>query len=118
MKPSNLVAKIPKANDLEAALAFQLSTTAVPMAVRQYRFSDRRFRFDFAWPDRRVAVEVDGGAWVGGRHVRGAGFHSDCVKLSTAAALGWRCLRVDGEMIDSGQALELIEQALSVVPPK
>src|SRR5687768_16750315 len=29
----------------------------------------RRWRFDFAWPELKVAVECDGGTFTGGRHV-------------------------------------------------
>ena len=39
--------------------------------VAEYRFhSGRDWRFDFAIPSRRVAVEVEGGAFNGGRHIR------------------------------------------------
>ena len=50
----------------------------------------RGWRFDFAWPDQRVAVEMDGGRWRpgGGRHSS----DSDREKMNAAAALGWRVL--------------------------
>lgn len=51
----------------------------------------RRWRFDFAWPAARVAVEVEGGIWSAGpsRHLTGAGFIEDAEKYNAAAALGW-----------------------------
>jgi very-short-patch-repair endonuclease len=65
-----------------------------PMPRRQYCFHPaRRWRFDFAWPDAMVAVEVEGGVWTGGRHTRGAGFQADCRKYNAAVLLGWRVLR-------------------------
>ena len=34
----------------------------IPPATREYKFlDDRRFRFDFAWPNAGIAVEIDGG---------------------------------------------------------
>jgi hypothetical protein len=83
------------------------------MPATEYRFHPtRRWRFDLAWPDELLAAEVDGGSWVGGRHTSGAGFEADCVKLSEAAALGWRVLRLTPRMIDDGRALDLLERAL------
>ncbi len=59
----------------------------VPTPLRQYsiRGGQRRFRLDFAWPDRKVAVECDGYSAHGG-HVA---FRRDRRKLAALAALGW-----------------------------
>lgn len=100
-------------SDLEDLLAFQCRAAGVPAPEREHRFAaPRRWRFDFAWPDRKVACEVDGATWSGGRHVRGSGVESDAEKYSIAAVLGWRVLRVTGAMVESGKALQFIEQAL------
>lgn len=62
---------------------------------RELRFCPPRlFRWDFAWPDRAVAVEIHGATWAGGRHGRGGGIESDAEKLAHAALLGWRVLIV------------------------
>ena len=46
--------------------------------VAEYRFHPSRdWRFDFAIPSRRVAVEVEGGAFNGGRHIRPEGYLRD-----------------------------------------
>ena len=71
----------------------------------------RKWRFDLAWPKDRVACEIEGGAWVAGRHTRGPGFESDCEKYSTAAILGWRVIRVTPGMIKIGKAIKLLELA-------
>ncbi len=61
---------------------------------REYRFAPpRKWRFDFAWPNLRVAVELEGGVWTGGRHATGAGLVSDMDKYNAAASLGWLVLR-------------------------
>lgn len=49
----------------------------------------RRFRLDLAWPDLRLGWEVDGGAWIAGRHGRGPGMLTDAEKYSLLAGLGW-----------------------------
>jgi hypothetical protein len=62
--------------------------------VAEYRFHDtRKWRFDMACPTRKLAIEIDGGVWSGGRHSGGAGQIGDMEKLNTAAILGWRVLR-------------------------
>jgi very-short-patch-repair endonuclease len=62
--------------------------------VVEHRFHpERRWRFDIAWPDLKVAVEVEGGVFVRGRHNRPTGFINDCEKYNAAAVMGWRVLR-------------------------
>ena len=71
-----------------------------PPAVREHRFdSKRRFRFDLAWPEQRVAVEVEGGLRRYGRHNRPEGYASDCEKYNLAQIAGWVVLRYTTEML-------------------
>lgn len=98
---------------LEALLAMQLRAAGITGYVREFRFAPgRRWRFDFAFWNERLAIEVEGGIWSGGRHVTGKGFQADLEKYNAAVLLGWRVLRFSGEQIKSGQALAQIEQAL------
>lgn len=100
--------------DLERTLLFQLRAAGVATPEREHRFlPDRRFRFDLAWPDRRVAVEIEGGTWVEGRHSRGKGYEADCEKQCLAVIAGWRLLRVTGDMVTDGRALRFVEFALA-----
>jgi very-short-patch-repair endonuclease len=100
-------------SDLEQQLAFQVRAAQLPEPVREHRFCPpRRFRFDLSWPDRKVACEIQGGVWNGGRHTRGAGAESDAEKLSLAAVDGWRVLVVTAKHVQSGEALTWIERAL------
>lgn len=92
----------------------QLRMAGLPDPVEEYRFAPpRRWRFDLAWPDRMLAVEVEGGVWTGGRHTRPTGYLKDIEKYNEAAMLGWRLVRVTTQMIKSGEALTLIERALT-----
>jgi very-short-patch-repair endonuclease len=102
--------------NLESKLLENFLLAGLPEPEREYRFhKDRKWRFDFAWPAKYLAVEVEGGVWSGGRHTTGAGFTADCVKYNAAAMLGWRVLRFTSTQINSGEALEKIEEALKVV---
>lgn len=66
----------------------------------EYRFHPiRRWRFDFADPALMIAVEIEGGTWVGGRHITGSGYAKDCEKYNTATALGWRVFRFTPQML-------------------
>jgi len=99
---------------LEETLLLQVTATGLPRPEREYRFATpRRWRFDFAYPGCKLAVEVEGGVWVNGRHTRGAGYQSDCEKYNAAALAGWRVLRFTTAMIRSGEALATLEQALA-----
>lgn len=60
----------------------------------EYRFHpERRWRFDFAYPDLKIAVEAEGGVFGHGRHTRGMGYVKDCEKYNQAVLLGWRVFR-------------------------
>ena len=92
----------------------QLLAADAPAHEREHRFAPpRRWRFDFAWPALGVAIEVDGGVWTQGRHVRPSGFESDVEKLNAAAAAGWRVFRVTSKMLADGSARELAATVLS-----
>ena len=85
----------------------------LPQPVAEHRFHpERKWRFDFAWPDRMIALEVDGGVWAGGRHTRGAGWVKDAEKLNHAAALGWRMFRSTPKSADLTAALALVRAAM------
>ena len=99
-----------KAEDI---LAFHLHAANIPH-IQQFRFCQRKWAADFAFPEARLLVEVEGGVWTQGRHVRGQGFINDCRKYNEAVLLGWRLLRFTPQMVDDGTALQTIERALGV----
>lgn len=97
----------------EQELEGLLKMVKAPPAEREYRFHpDRRWRFDFCWPEQMVAVEVEGGVWNNGRHTRGSGFVADLSKYNEAALLGYTVLRVTPQMVRNGEVLDLLERAL------
>lgn len=111
--PAGRVRRLDTQSDLERAFAFQIRAAGIRAPIDEYRFAPPRlWRFDFAWLEERVAVEVEGGLYVGGRHSRAAGFEADAEKYAEAAIAGWLVLRVTGHMVEDLRALKLLERAL------
>jgi hypothetical protein len=99
---------------VKADLATLLKLHGLPAGVPEYRFAPpRRWRFDCCWPDRMLAVEVEGGVWTGGRHTRPVGYLRDVDKYNEASLRGWTLLRVTPAMVADGRAVELIRRALA-----
>jgi len=84
----------PAASNMATALLAMLDALQLPAPRTEYQFHPRRrWRMDYAWPDLRLFLEVEGGVWVAGRHTRGSGYIKDLEKYNTAAAMGWRLIR-------------------------
>lgn len=82
--------------------------------VKEYRFyKPRKWRFDYALPLYKIALEVEGGVWTQGRHVRPQGFLSDMQKYNTAALLGWRVFRTTPDKLVTGDTILLLKSAIS-----
>jgi hypothetical protein len=84
----------------------------LPEPVSEFLFAPpRKWRFDWAWVKELVALEVEGGVWVKGRHTRGVGFLGDVNKYNEAALLGWTVLRCVPGDVKSGYAVQLVKRA-------
>lgn len=86
----------------------------------QFRFHpERRWRLDFAFPDVRVGVELDGGIFAAenggeiGKHARGAGRCADMEKRNAAAELGWLILNYGPPHVRTGEAALQIERIIT-----
>ncbi len=102
-------------SELENTLLFQIKALNLPKPVIEYKFHPtRRWRFDIAWPELMLAVEVEGGTWGKSRHTTGSGFEADCLKYAEAMKLGWNVYRTTGDMIKSGYAIETIELLINM----
>lgn len=99
---------------LESTFAFSWKAGRYgPEPVREHRFHPtRQWRFDFAWIDEKVALEIEGGTYVKGAHTRGKHFASDCEKLNEAQLLGWLVIRADTDQVQSGDARRWVLRAL------
>jgi hypothetical protein len=99
--------------DYTETLLVQLQLSGLPQPQLEFIFHPRRkWRFDLAWPTLLIAVEIEGGIWVGGRHVRGEGYEADCEKYNEAQLAGWMVLRFTPGMIKRGNAGGIIETAV------
>ena len=100
-------------SNLEDILALHIRAKRMPPPKREWiAVPGRKFRFDFAWPDLMLLVEVQGGIWTKGGHSTGVGISRDCEKGNLATLLGWRVLHVTSEQIKAGKAIQWIEQAM------
>lgn len=108
--------RIPRAESaLEERLWYLLLAEQLPVwPEREYRFHPtRKWRFDFAFVEAKLAIECEGGIWQGGRHTRGAGFEKDCEKMNAAAVLGWRVLRFTPGLLKR-DPVRIIRQCLTL----
>ena len=104
-----------KASDLErqfaaiyAAPLYRLPELHYPPLLAEFRFMPPRLsRFDFAIVPHQIAIEIEGGTYIRGRHNRGAAYWNDCQKYNAAALGGWLLLRytVDAFRLDPSEVI-------------
>jgi very-short-patch-repair endonuclease len=75
---------------------------------------ERKWRFDFAWPAQKVALEVDGGIWIKGRHNQGAAMKGQWEKENEANCAGWHILKCEPKETITMQTVNLLKRALKV----
>lgn len=82
--------------------------------IREYTFHPtRRWRFDYAIPAHRIAIEVEGGVWTGGRHTSPKGFLGDIEKYNTATMMGWRVFRTIPAELCTNATLQMIRNTIA-----
>ena len=106
--------------DLSHDLVCQLVAGDLPEPALEYLFAPevdgkpiRRWRFDAAWPDRRIALEIDGSVFTGGRHGGQRSAVRDIEKRAAAAVLGWRVIPVTPQQVSNGTALRYVRAAMN-----
>lgn len=82
-------------NVIEIYMAAVMDDFGIPARMYQYLFArpERQWEADFAWPDARLIVEIDGALYTQGRHVRGDGREKDMERDNWCVMHGWRVLR-------------------------
>lgn len=84
--------------------------------VKEYKFHPvRKWRFDYAIPEHKIALEVEGGVWTGGRHTSSVDFLKDMEKYNTATLMGWRVFRTTPDELYRLKTLNLLKTAISGV---
>lgn len=77
---------------------------------QEYKFHPtRKWRFDFALLQDKIAVEVEGGIFSNGRHTRGKGYIGDMQKYNAAVCLGWRVLRYGTGQINGNVLKDILQ---------
>ncbi len=108
-------------SQLEEEMSEQLRIAHLTRGMeREYKFGKHLgpkgrvayWRFDFAWPDYHIALEVEGSGGKFSRHRTYVGYEGDCRKYNRAVLDAWGVVRVTGKMVQSGEALETIRSAL------
>lgn len=93
----------------------EINLSELPEHEKEIMFHpERRWRFDYAWPDIKIALEVHGGVFTNGRHTRGKGFTEDKVKMNTAQLLGWIVIEATTAHVKNGQMLTWIKEAIAL----
>jgi len=103
----------------KAAFPALCRSHALPQPIPEVKFHpDRQWRFDWLFPGR-IAVEIQGGVWVRGKHGRGEGIVKDHDKLNAAQCMGYIVLQFTPSQIVDGSFAEVVSDALGLrdVPP-
>jgi hypothetical protein len=82
----------PGESDLELNTLRVIIAAGLPIPVQQFRvvINGRRCRIDLAYPERKIAIELQSWDWHGGRE----SFDDDKARSAELTALGWRVLEV------------------------
>lgn len=78
----------------------------------EYKFHPiRKWRFDYCFVKQKLAIEIEGGVFSKGRHVRGVGYINDMEKYNSATLLGYRILRYQPGKINISEIKEALSMA-------
>jgi hypothetical protein len=72
------------------------------------------WRFDYAWPAEKIALEVEGGVFTRGRHTRGKGYMEDMRKYNEAKVRGWIVLQCVPDTLCRSETIELLHRAFQL----
>lgn len=80
----------------------------------EYKFHNtRKWRFDYAIPKYKLAIEIEGGTWNYGRHNRASGILKDYEKYNAATMLGWRLLKFIPSQLTKKETYDLIDATIN-----
>ncbi len=86
----------------------------LPIPLTEYKWHPvRKFRADFAWPEHKLIMEVEGGLWIKGKHGRGSGIVKDIEKQNEATAHGWMVLRCQPKELYLASTINYIKAAIA-----
>jgi hypothetical protein len=89
----------------------------LPPPVEEHFFHPKRkWRFDYAWPAHKIALEVEGGIWRkgGGAHSRPSAIMRDIEKYNSATLLGWKIYRCTPSNLFSKETIQDLKTLLTI----
>ncbi|MFD1770869.1 hypothetical protein [Sphingobacterium suaedae] len=77
-----------------------------------YFSTERLYRFDYAIPEHKIAIEVNGGVWAKGKsgHSSGTGILRDYDKSNLAQSLGWRVIILVPKNLMTDESLKILRK--------
>lgn len=81
-----------------------------PLQPEFYFCLDRQWRSDYLVIGTMWLIELEGGAYSGGRHTRAKGFVEDAFKYNAAAMLGYRIIRIATGMATAHYLEQIIKE--------
>lgn len=119
-------------NRFEKAMQTQIRALGLPEPVSEYRmFAEiagtgkglrarlkekgfKDYRFDFAWPQFRLALEINGSIWTKGGHSSGRGLIRDYDKINQAQMQKWDVLIFTTEQVMNGEAIVTLKNMIGI----
>lgn len=100
---------VPKKSRYEELFLLQYKKTCLPPLKREaYFHPERNWRVDFLIEDHKIIIEIEGGIWMKGSHVRMHGYQDDCNKYNAAQVLGYKVFRFTSDDILEDRAVPFI----------
>ena len=99
--------------ECEARFEFLCTVFNLPTPTPQYKaIPGRRFRFDFAWPEHRLLVEIQEETAHG--HWRKQSQDAEKLNLAQTQPERWIVLQFTGSMLrdDPGKCMDLVKEVL------
>lgn len=95
-------------------LLAEIKQERLPAPDLEVRFHPiRKWRFDAAWMDKKIALELHGAVYVHGHHTRGKGFEDDREKMNEAQLMGWKVLEYSTGQVKQGMPILDLKRALA-----
>ena len=84
---------------------------SIPEPVEEFKFHPvRKWRLDLCWPDQKLALEIEGGVFTNGRHVRPTGFIKDLEKYNALSILGYSLLRFTPQQMKNCESYDFLRE--------
>ncbi len=97
----------------EETLALHFRAEKIDFQREQVVNPDRKFRWDFVLERHKYVIDIQGGIWNQGGHVRGKRYEADCEKGNCAVRDGYLPLHFTTNQVKSGHAIDFIKKLMN-----